>query len=231
MFDVWSERERFKLQKDRFILQEKPNSDKMIFTAPLVPHPACPVARPRRCAPPSCPVYPRITSGRIIHGHGVRALPVRRDGDIAPYRHYTREGRTPYPLHITRAITSAVRTARAPWCSPVAVGRDVPIAPPRLAAVRGLASRTPRTPSPRAITRGGSPPRCAAEHRAAWQVAHAESFACRGSVRGMVHGRAAHPARWSAAGPPGPRPFARGGSPLPAVAHRPPPPLSFSGIF
>ena len=31
---------------------------------------------------------------------------------------------------------------------------------------------------------------------AAWQVAHAESFACRGSVRGTVCGRAAHPARW-----------------------------------
>ena len=30
---------------------------------------------------------------------------------------------------------------------------------------------------------------------AAWQVAHAESFACRGSVRGTVRGRAAHPAR------------------------------------
>ena len=42
----------------------------------------------------------------------------------------------------------------------------------------------------RAIARGGSPPRCAA-----WQVAHAESFACRGSVRGTVRGRAAHPAR------------------------------------
>ena len=31
----------------------------------------------------------------------------------------------------------------------------------------------------RAVARGGSPPRCAA-----WQVAHAESFACRSSVRG-----------------------------------------------
>ena len=29
----------------------------------------------------------------------------------------------------------------------------------------------------------------------AWQVAHAESVACRGSVRGTVRGRAAHPAR------------------------------------
>ena len=42
----------------------------------------------------------------------------------------------------------------------------------------------------RAIARGGSPLRCAAG-----QVAHAESFACRGSVRGTVRGRAAHPAR------------------------------------
>ena len=41
-----------------------------------------------------------------------------------------------------------------------------------------------------ATARGGSPPRCAAWHRA-----HAESFACRGSVRGTVRGRAAHPAR------------------------------------
>ncbi len=30
---------------------------------------------------------------------------------------------------------------------------------------------------------------------AAWQVAHAESVACRGSVRNTVRGRAAHPAR------------------------------------
>ena len=30
---------------------------------------------------------------------------------------------------------------------------------------------------------------------AAWHPAHAESFACRGSVRGTVRGRAAHPAR------------------------------------
>ena len=43
----------------------------------------------------------------------------------------------------------------------------------------------------RATARGGSPPRYAA-----WQVAHAESFACRGSVRDTVRGRAAHPARW-----------------------------------
>ena len=42
----------------------------------------------------------------------------------------------------------------------------------------------------RATARGGSPPRCAA-----WHPAHAESFACRGSVRGTVRVRAAHPAR------------------------------------
>ena len=54
MFDAWSERERFELQKDRSILQEKPNSDKMIFTAPLAPHPACPVAvRTTRAPSPS----------------------------------------------------------------------------------------------------------------------------------------------------------------------------------
>ena len=47
------------------------------------------------------------------------------------------------------------RTARVPWCGPVAVGRDVPIAPPRhcprwlTAAVRGLASRIFRTQNSR----------------------------------------------------------------------------------
>ena len=82
----------------------------------------------------------------------------------------------PHPCPVARSRGRAHRSC------PVAVGRDVPIAPPRR------------------IARGGSPPRCAA-----WQVAHAESFACRGSVRGTVRGRAAHPARWSAAGPPGSR--------------------------
>ena len=156
---------------------------------------------------------------------------------------------------------------RAPWCGPVAVGRDVPIAPPRHSAVRGLAcapwcgmavrtvawapvvtgrralrgyrgrTETPQqnsqrvllaifhahypggamgTSRPTAITPAwGAPPfptritraarclaagppgsrrrapaRCAALH-----PAHAESFACRGSVRGTVRGRAAHPPR------------------------------------
>ena len=87
--------------------------------------------------------------------------------------------RTPRPRPVVRSRSRAHRPrpvvrsrCHVPWSGPVAVGRDVPIAPPRR------------------IARGGSPPRCAA-----WQVAHAESFACRGSVRGTVRGRAAHPAR------------------------------------
>ena len=71
----------------------------------------------------------------------------------------------------------------------------------------------------------------------AWQVAHAESFACRGSVRDTVRGRAAHPARCHdrAAMPPAHYPggaiLGRRASParalpripparFPAVAHR-----------
>ena len=80
----------------------------------------------------------------------------------------------------------AVRTPRAPLRAhrpcPVAVGRDVPIAPPRHR--RGARLGIPH------LCRAPSPPRCAAWHRA-----HAESIACRGSVRGTVRGRAAHPAR------------------------------------
>ena len=72
---------------------------------------------------------------------------------------------------IIPAITPPCALARAPWCGPVAVGRDA--WPPGLPA---------RAAAPSA--------RCAA-----WHVAHAESFACRGSVRGTVRGRAAHPAR------------------------------------
>ena len=67
--------------------------------------------------------------------------------------------------------------------------------PPRCAAWH----RAPR-PCPVMRARGGRarcPHRAAAPSArcAAWQVAHAESFACRGSVRGTVCGRAAHPAR------------------------------------
>ena len=87
--------------------------------------------------------------------------------------HYARAtGHATRGTRITPAIYAAVPHGAPPLRGPVAVGRNVPIAPPRR------------------IARGGSPPRCAAWHRA-----HAESFACRGSVRGTVRGRVAHPAR------------------------------------
>ena len=113
--------------------------------------------------------------------------PLRRDGDIAPYRHYAPSSRPVARFHCaTRGPAPlrgliAMRSRRG--------RRDVPIAPPRLGAVRGLASRAIcRTPwsCPIAMRsrragplpcapcepRGGSPPRCAA-----CQVAHAECFA------------------------------------------------------
>ena len=95
------------------------------------------------------------------HGHGARALrtqyshgalPGRRDGDIAPYRHYARPchtensrdhyareiracpvvcaPRVPHGAVPLRAHRACARCAVS-WCGPVAVGRDVPIAPPR----------------------------------------------------------------------------------------------------
>ena len=55
----------------------------------------------------------------------------------------------------------------------------------RRATWRGARLGIPRSGSRRrAVARGGSPPRCTA-----WQVAHAESFACRGSVRGTCAAR------------------------------------------
>ena len=43
-----------------------------------------------------------------------RALPVRRDGDIAPYRHYTRVIRTQYPIALAPAASPVRLAARAP---------------------------------------------------------------------------------------------------------------------
>ena len=73
---------------------------------------------------------------RITRAHYTRALPVRRDGDIAPYRHYARKICTPF-------TPPSVRTARAPWCGPVAVGRDAwpPGLPARSAAPLPVAAR------------------------------------------------------------------------------------------
>ena len=92
-----------------------------------------------------------------------------------------------------RRATGAVRGLASPAHSPVRTARA---APPRRTPSFWRGNAAPSAAWPpgsrrRAIiARGGSPPRCAA-----WQVAHAESFACRGSVRGTVRGRAAHPAR------------------------------------
>ena len=163
---------------------------------------AIPVARSPRPEPPSCPVavpccgrarclaaWPpgsrrrawrlatavrslaSSTTLRVLHAAALSAVRcaagprIRRDGDIAPYRHYTR-------------VVYGTLPGR----------RDDRPRPPR------LPSRPPPGLPARAAARDGSPPRCAA-----WQVAHAESFACRGSVRGTVRGRDAHPARCLAA--------------------------------
>ena len=85
-----------------------------------------------------------------------RALPGRRDGDIAPYRHYARE----------------VRTA------PVPLPRPVPHRPRPIARsiCHTIPSPYPRPPPPLATS-------LATSLAAPWQVAHAESFAGGVSVR------------------------------------------------
>ena len=111
-----------------------------------------------------------------------------------------------------RALASRA-IARAPWCGPVVVRtlRAAWCCSPlvsRCDRARCLAAGPPGSRR-RATARGGSPSaRCAAWHRA-----HAESFACRGSVRGTVRGRAAHPARCHNRAAITHAKFARGGSP------------------
>ena len=120
---------------------------------------------------------------RLCPRHGARqgrapgATVGRRLSRLAP----------PLPTRITRA---------ARWGH-----RALPPLHPRNSPARALSPRPSRAPPaplprpsrapPRRIARGGSPPR-----GAAWQVAHAESFAGRGSVRGMVRDRVARPARY-----------------------------------
>ena len=65
--------------------------------------------------------------------HYARALPGRRDRDIAPYRHYTHNIRTAIPH-------AHAPPRRAPRSCPVAVGRGAWLCP---------RSTRPRAPSPR----------------------------------------------------------------------------------
>ena len=125
--------------------------------------------------------------------HGARqgrapgAILGHRASRLAPYRHYTREFR----MRIIRTMRP-----RAP--------RSCPAAVPHTRVPLPCSTRVSRCGRARCPHRAAAPSaRCAAG-----QVAHVKSFACRGSVRSTVRGRAAHPARWSAAGPPGSRPTA-----------------------
>ena len=87
---------------------------------PIAPH--RPVAvRPTRIPLP-CPVVRSRDHAQPI-AHYTRALPGRRDG-----RPPGLPARALPPL---RPRNSHAIRRRTPWCGPVAVGRDVPIAPPR----------------------------------------------------------------------------------------------------
>ena len=117
----------------------------------------------------------------------------------AASRHGAQLGIPPPSRAPPRAVLYPAPRRRAPCSCPVAVGRDV--------FARGGSPLAP----PHRIARGGSPPRCAA-----WQVAHAESFA--GASPCAPHSRAGRGVR-----SPHPRPC-RGTEPLrPAItpAHYP----------
>ncbi len=136
-----------------------------------------------RCGRARCPYHaanPR-TSPRTARAplpcasvaalHHTRALLGRRDEDIAPYRHYTREIRMHYPSRIApwygfvipaprpcpiappRPMDALPRPSRTTRSCPVAVGRDVPIAPPTRAPRRATpVSRCRALSLPRSIT-------------------------------------------------------------------------------
>ena len=97
------------------------------------------------------------------------------------------------PTAPRRGAHHARSRCRTPSCGPVAVRPR-----PREPLVRSRCRAHNACPVVRSrCGRARCPHRAAAPSArcAAWQVAHAESFACRGSVRGTVRGRAAHPAR------------------------------------
>ena len=117
--------------------------------------------------------------------------------------------------HTLRVLHAAALSAA--WCAAgPRTRRDVMIAPPftrahypggamgtsrptsitHAWATRALPTRrAPRHHTRNIRTRITPPVRPIRPPRAAWHPAHAESFACRGSVRYTVRGRAAHPAR------------------------------------
>ena len=112
----------------------------------------------------------------------------------------------------------AVRTPRAPWSGPVAVGRDVPIAPPRLGAVRGLASRIPLAPLAvrhrhHAPWCARAPPPPARPVAASYATSHSY-YPC--GAMGTSRPTAITPTKFARAPrrTPTPRRIARGGSPL-----------------
>ena len=151
-------------------------------------------------------IFARELPGRIT---------LRRDEDIAPYRLYTRVGCT--------AITHAHYPGGAmigrhrPWGLPTLPARALPPLHTQNSHTIYTALGAHR-PCPVARSRCGRarcPHRAAAPSArcAAWNPANAESFACRGSVRGTVRGRAAHPARCHNRAAITHAKFARGGSP------------------
>ena len=95
---------------------------------------------------PTLPARAAITPACALAYYPGGAMVGGRASRLAPYRHYTREW---HPAPSPAPVCVSPRAAcRAPHSCPVAVGRDVPIAPPRH------------------VARGGSPPRCVALHPA-----------------------------------------------------------------
>ena len=135
------------------------------------------IPRPSRAHRP-CGMAVRPVSGAPVVT-GRRALRGYRGRTETPPAKLSACATCHYPWRITRAARWGHRAL--PPLHPRGVHRHFPRELP--VAARCLAAGPPGS-------RRRAPARCAALH-----PAHSESFACRGSVRGMVRGRAAHPPR------------------------------------
>ena len=142
--------------------------------APLAPPPRratlvsrCGRARcPHRAANPRTARAP-LPCASVAALHYTRTLLGRRDEDIAPYRHYTREIRMHYPSRIAPwygfvtpaprprpiAVRSTVRTARAP--PPYRMGMRARRAPPSRIARGGRATARNKRKQPAPTSRDG----------------------------------------------------------------------------
>ena len=152
----------------------------------------------------------------------VRKPDFRRNGNIIPCT--LRPAASPVAVPCC-PVPFAHSHCPVPWCGPVAVGRDVPIAPHRPVAVHPTPRSLRPVPSSGPFVRSLLPLPVA---RLCTPSPFPRALHARSPLRSPVVRYRFGRARWSTAGPPGsrptaitPAPLARGGSPLPTAPRVP----------